>query len=242
MPRLQLRRGGDVRRRGHADPAAAWPAQRFVPVAEPRDGDIALGNLLSAAGGARYTVGWYACRRAGPFPLPSCCSISSASSCASTGSWSNRRRARGAHARARPHLERLGDLLGVSNFEGYFLNSIRPGRACSAGARTKSSDACRPSCAIPTTPRSRTLAARGSPRASDGANGEPLPPQGRLLALDRLDDDRRPGLIYVAGRRRHRREGSAGEPAQGASSTRPRRRWRRWASSPAASRTTSTIS
>jgi hypothetical protein len=42
------------------------------------------------------------------------------------------------------------DLLGVANFDGYFLSATPLGQICSAGARTKSNRCMSTSCAIPT--------------------------------------------------------------------------------------------
>ena len=71
-----------------------------------------------------------------------------------------------AHAGARPHLERLRGLARGFQFRRLFpQHEIRPGRGCSAGPRTKSSPCMSANCAIRTTRRTPSPAARSSRKA-----------------------------------------------------------------------------
>ena len=100
------------------------------------------------------------------------------------------------------------DLLGVSNFEGYFT-SVNPAWTALLGWSEDEIKALHVSklrhpddeAAADRRPR-----AAGAGRA-DGAHGKPLPPPRRFLALDRLDHDRRRRADLCRRPSHHRREG-----------------------------------
>ena len=164
---------------------------------------MAFGNVISAAGGGRYTVGWYACRLSWR-----------ASACVlllyflaqfvrqhgllvrTTGDLSER-------TRERDRIWSVSeDLLGVSTFEGYFIcHESRLDQRAGLGRGRDQIDACRARCAIPMMRRTRWPDARGSlkayPRCAWRTASATRTASWRWVAWTMTAER---GLIYVAGR------------------------------------------